>query len=78
MKIFIIGNNIINFNNVSSICLNGNRLIFNFNDSNSCYNHGIDGVTWQWAFNCSRKEYQKIIDFLKDKDKTILELNIDK
>lgn len=83
MKVIIVNDIIINFNNVSYVTYSsspkhsGLNFIFNYG-----YNdHGV-GINEYLFFPCSKEEYQKIhkkiIDFLKDKDETILELNIDK
>lgn len=75
MKVIIIDDEIINFNNVGYVRyphyvsgFSSDGLNFFLNDGSSL------------SFPCSKEEYQKIhkkiIDFLKDKDETILELNI--
>lgn len=81
MKVIIVNDKIINFNNVSYITSSYNRehssygLNFIFNNYD-----GDFGRNKSLSFRCSKEEYQKIykkiIDFLKDKDETILELNI--
>ena len=95
MKVIIIDDIIINFNNVSYVTYSysshssyisyGLNFIFN----NSYYNGSFEYIynaSFEFRenqylyFPCSKEKYQKIhkkiIDFLKDKDETILELNI--
>lgn len=81
MKVIIINDIIINFNNVSYVIdfyKQSRALNFIFNYG---YYNGRFGENACLYFPCSKEEYQKIhkkiIDFLKDKDETILELNID-
>ena len=87
MKVIIVNDIIINFNNVSYVTYSysslGPHILYglNFIFNNSCYNGNFAEVYYQYLyFRCSKEEYQKIhkkiIDFLKDKDETILELNI--
>lgn len=86
MKVIIVNDKIINFNNVSYVTysyspqsphhkLYGLIFIFNYG-----YYDSDVGINEYLHFPCSKEEYQKIhkkiIDFLKDKDETILELNI--
>lgn len=82
MKVIIINDIIINFNNVSYVTYSyGRSLGLNFIFNYGYYvGGGFDGINVYLSFPCSKEEYQKIhkkiIDFLKDKDETTLELNI--
>ena len=81
MKVIIVNDEIINFNNVSYVTYSSlpkhGELNFMFNYGYNAHGVGINGCL---SFRCSKEEYQKIhkkiIDFFKDKDETILELNI--
>ena len=85
MNVIIINDIIINFNNVSYVRYSysslGSHILYglNFIFNNGYYDSDV-GINEYLHFPCSKEEYQKIhkkiIDFLKDKDETILELNI--
>ena len=83
MKVIIINDKIINFNNVLYVKYGwygkpGVVFLFHYNGGSLDNSNDFDNV--HSFFRCSKEEYQKIykkiIDFLKDKDETILELNI--
>ena len=67
MKVIIAGDYVINFDNVAYITHDGRKkLEFIFNNSS-----GFTDID----FKCSIEEYQKIVDFIKNKDETYLEIN---
>ena len=82
MKVIIVNNDeIINFNNVLYVkygLYDRAGVVFYYNGGSLDNSNDFDNV--HSFFRCSKEEYQKIhkkiIDFLKDKDETILELNI--
>ena len=66
---------IINMANVSYFHYIGEDIIFNFNfinDSDPYSNRPYSSL----SFRISKEEYKKIIDFLKSKDETFLDLNL--